>query len=175
MHHTLGVTPALAQVLAGYNSWMNTKVFEAAADLSDEERKRDRRAFFRSVHGTLNHILWADGVWLARFEKSERPPGSYSTELFSDFDELRELREATDRRIVEWADQLSQEWLSALLTWVSAGAKTEITRPAAICVSHFFNHQTHHRGQLTTLLTQQGVDVGVTDLPMMPGVDELYG
>jgi uncharacterized damage-inducible protein DinB len=156
--------PEQVQTLSFYNRTMNDKVFAAAANLTDEERKRDAGAFFRSVHGTLNHILWADGVWLSRFQGAEFPGGDYAHELSENFKELQQLRLEMDLRIADWAAGLSTDWLNGAFDWTAtSGAKKQA--PTWLLVTHLFNHATHHRGQITTLLSQQGVDVGVTDLP----------
>lgn len=156
------------QTMAAYNRWMNRKVYEAAARLTDEARKADRRAFFRSIHSALNHILWADRVWLSRFNGRTYAVGAIGADLYDDFDELSTARRAMDDEIGEWAGQLGQARLDGTLTWYSGVARREMSRPRWLCVAQMFNHQTHHRGQVTTLLTQAGVDPGVTDLPWAP-------
>jgi uncharacterized damage-inducible protein DinB len=156
------------QTMAAYNGWMNRKVYEAAAQLPDEERKVDRRAFFRSIHSTLNHILWGDRVWLPRFNGKTYPVGGMGVDLYEEFDPLVEARRAMDDEIVGWAAQLDGEQLAGTLTWYSGVAKRELSRPRWLCVTQMFNHQTHHRGQATTLLKQAGIDPGVTDLPWAP-------
>lgn len=156
--------------LARYNRWMNDKVYGAASTLSDETRKRDCGAFFKSIHGTLNHLLVADRIWMGRFKGSEFPPPfigpgaivSIDQELYSDFEELRRQRGNTDEEICAWIEQLHPEKLSAPLVFIRRGKRFE--HPLWWAVSHLFNHQTHHRGQVTTLLTQNGADPGVTDL-----------
>jgi uncharacterized damage-inducible protein DinB len=172
-----GVDPYRA--MARYNAWMNAKLYAAAARLPDAERRRDVRAFFRSIHGTLNHLLLADRAWLGRFTRDLRlgqsldaagnpivMSGRLDQELYADFDELRRQRERTDGDITTWADTLTPERLAADLRYrTTSGA--EQCHPLWWAVSHFFNHQTHHRGQVTTLLVQAGVDPGVTDLVAM--------
>ena len=163
------MSPEWLGASARYNRWMNDKLYALAATLSDEERKRNRGAFFKSIHGTLNHLLLADRVWLARFTGVTVPgdfigPGirSLDQELFADFDDLRKERALTDEEILNWVNGLTQERLAAPLVYMRAGQKQEA--PLWWAVAHVFNHQTHHRGQVTALLTQHGVDPGVTDL-----------
>ena len=161
-----------ARLMAGYNRWMNERLYEVAATLSDAERKLDRGAFFRSIHGTLNHLLLADHIWLGRFKGETYQAKTLAEELHGDFVELREERVRADRAIIDWADKLSDE---ALLQEFEFSAFTSpIRRRCALWkpVTHFFNHQTHHRGQLTDMLSQAGVDYGVTDLLWMDGVLE---
>lgn len=155
--------------LARYNRWMNDKLYAAAATLSDETRRRDLGAFFRSIHGTLNHLLIADRVWLGRVTGVTVPSGfmgpgirSLDQELYSDFDELRRERARTDDELSAWVAGLTEERLAGPLVFVRRGQQQEA--PLWWVAAQVFNHQTHHRGQITTLLTQQGVDPGVTDL-----------
>ena len=161
--------------LARYNRWMNERLYAVCAALSDEDRKRDLGAFFRSIHGTLNHVLLADRAWLGRFTgdrtiaDSRDARGdviritSLAQELYADFDTLRRERAATDAAIERWVATLDEHRLAAPLGYRgTSGASFE--HPLWWAVAHFFNHETHHRGQVTTLLRQLGHDPGVTDL-----------
>jgi uncharacterized damage-inducible protein DinB len=157
------------QLMADYNAWMNERLYAVCAELSDEERKRDRGAFFKSIHATLNHILWGDRAWMTRLAgKSYGPWVPIGTELYADFQELSTARRAMDEEIGEWAAGLTQDGLDAPYTFTSQVYQIERVQPTWVFVTHMFNHQTHHRGQLTTLLSQAGVDPGVTDIPLMP-------
>jgi uncharacterized damage-inducible protein DinB len=157
-------------LLARYNRWMNGRLYEVAATLSDQERKRDLRAFFRSVHGTLNHLLLADRFLLGRLrtlhgesaalnEGALEPDFQPARELFADFATLRDERDRTDATIEQWTAELTAAVLARTLP---------DGRPFWRMAAHFFNHQTHHRGQVTTLLMQLGRDPGVTDLSALP-------
>ena len=166
------MSPEWLGALARYNGWMNGKLYAVAATLSDEARKRDSGAFFKSIHGTLNHLLLADRVWLARFKGVTVPaefmaPGirSLDQELYADFEELKRERGLTDDELAVWVSELTPERLAAPLVFMRRGQKQEF--PLWWAVAHAFNHQTHHRGQITTLLTQQGCDPGITDLIFM--------
>jgi uncharacterized damage-inducible protein DinB len=146
---------------------MNDKVYATAARLSDEERKRDRGAFFGSIHNVMNHILVGDRIWLGRLHGQVPKPGfmadgikSLDQELASDFEELRRQRRQTDDAIETWANAL--ESLDGPLRMFRKGVWSEV--PLWWVVTQVFNHQTHHRGQITTLLFQAGHDPGVTDL-----------
>ena len=163
------ITLEWVRALARYNHWMNDKLYALAATLDDEARKRDSGAFFGSIHGTFNHLLLADRVWLARFTGVTVPDGligpgirSLDQELYADFDELRRERARTDDELSAWVLGLTDEQLAGPLVYVRRGQKQE--SPLWWAVAHLFNHQTHHRGQVTTLFTQQGCDPGVTDL-----------
>jgi uncharacterized damage-inducible protein DinB len=155
---------------------MNERLYALCATLPDAERKRDRGAFFRSVHGTLNHLLLTDRVWLGRFTRdralsesrdADGNPialtGRHDQELYDDFDLLRRERARTDAAIEAWARTLDAARLAAPFSYRNMKGDPQ-EHPLWWAVTHFFNHQTHHRGQLTTLLSQQGLDPGVTDL-----------
>lgn len=155
-------------VLARYNRWMNERLYEACSVLSDEDRKKDRKAFFGSIHGTLNHLLLGDNIWMSRFENSSFTVENLDAELFSDFNELRNERIVLDTRIEKWAENLSDEVLAGELTYTSVVNPAPRTYRMWVTVTHFFNHQTHHRGQLTALLSQCELDYGTTDLIWLP-------
>jgi len=157
-----------AKTMARYNRWMNEKFYALSAQLTDLQRKHDGKAFFKSIHGTLNHLLLGDQIWLGRFQGRPDSFSRLDEELFDNFDELREQRSRFDEMIEAWANELNQEVLSSELKYSSVVNPTPRTMPMWLAVTHFFNHQTHHRGQLSTLLTQSDLDCGVTDLLWMP-------
>lgn len=154
--------------MASYNQWMNSKLYAACVTLSDEQRRRDVGAFFKSIHGTLNHILLADRIWMGRFTGNPIHVKALDEELYSDFQELTAAREREDARIIDWIGGLPEEWISGTLSYTGIVSPQVRSYPKWFALVHFFNHQTHHRGQVTTLLSQQGVDFGVTDLLMLP-------
>lgn len=158
-----------AQTLARYNRWMNERIYVSCDTLSDEQRKRDTGAFFRSIHGTLNHILLGDRVWLGRFIGVPFTVRSLDQELYADFAEQRAEREKTDATIIDWTASLSPAAFEQTFSYTSTKGQSR-TYAFWLAVTHYFNHQTHHRGQVTTLLIQQGVDPGVTDMIWLPGV-----
>lgn len=162
--------PQLYRTFARYNQWMNQKVYEVCAGIDDSARRRDRGAFFRSIHGTLNHLLFGDRTWMGRFTGRRYPVAPMGVDLYEDFEELRAARTAMDEDILAWTASLTGGWLAEPLTWTSGVDGIVRTRPRWLLASHLFNHQTHHRGQLTTLLSQLGHDVGSTDLPWMEDV-----
>jgi uncharacterized damage-inducible protein DinB len=167
------ITAGYARTMAQYNQVMNERIYTVCAKLSDDDRKRDRGAFFGSIHGTLNHLLWGDLAWMTRFTAKELPVGGPRSELQAEFDALWAARAALDAQIVDWAASLDEHWLRSPFQFYSISYARERRLPAWLLVMHLFNHQTHHRGQLTTLLSQLGVDYGVTDLPFIPLADEL--
>lgn len=162
-------------LMAEYNQWMNQKVYAAAGRLSAEEVVRDRGAFFGSILGTLNHLVVADLVWLRRFmsyaphretlEAVEQWPNplALAQVLYPDLPALLAVREPLDQLILDWAAALRAEDMDALLSYQNMQGVAAHRRYSGV-IQHVFNHQTHHRGQVTTLLTQAGQDVGVTDL-----------
>ena len=162
-------------LMADYNQWMNTRLYDAAAKLSATELERDRGAFFGSILGTLNHLAVTDIMWLQRFSahpsnhrsldpvRAMRTPESLRATLRSDLASLRVVRIELDEIIGRWVRELSAEDLAQTLEYRNSKG-IAFNRNFGLLVQHLFNHQTHHRGQTTTLLFQAGVDVGVTDL-----------
>lgn len=162
------------KAFAHYNRAFNARLFDLIATLDDRDRRRDLGAFFGSVHGTLNHILLADRIWLGRFAAAfPRLTAlhgaalltrfdSLRDELYADFDALRSARADTDGVIVAWAEQMTDPLLAETMRYANSQGQTR-SHPAWIAAAHLFNHQTHHRGQITTLLHQLGHDPGVTD------------
>lgn len=169
------MTPQTASLLAEYNRWMNQSLYAAASTLPEPELTRDRGAFFGSILQTLNHIAVADMIWLHRFATvAPQPwleaalqawpyPGSLRQQVAQTLPELRTCRESLDAIIIEWASKLTEDQLAQKFSYANmAGQK--LSKHYGSVIMHFFNHQTHHRGQASTLLFQAGVDVGVTDL-----------
>ena len=156
------------RTLARYNEWMNSRLYALCASLSDDALHADRGAFFGSIHATLNHIAYADLAFLSRFTGEPGVVPELGVDLFGSFSSLRREREALDRRLLAWSEALTPEWLAGALTYTSKVDGATRTRPRWLLVTHLFNHQTHHRGQVTTVLAQQGLDMGITDLPFMP-------
>lgn len=157
-----------ALTMAQYNQWMNDNLYDACSALSDEQRKADTGLFFKSIHGTLNHLLLCDQMWFARFVGRPYAAKSLSAELFTDFNELHQARRETDKEIEQWALGLQGNPLPERLHYVSLLDQQPKDMDFARTVVHFFNHQTHHRGQITAALSRSGVDFGITDLLFMP-------
>jgi uncharacterized damage-inducible protein DinB len=144
------------RMFAGYNTWANERLYEAAAQLSDAEYRADRGAFFGSLHGTLNHLLVGDRLWMRRFTGTGDAPNKLDAILYDDFAELREVRRAEDLRISRYCDGLDPTSLASEFTYRTIVNATTIKQPLAPALDHFFNHQTHHRGQAHCLLTMIG-------------------
>jgi uncharacterized damage-inducible protein DinB len=159
---------------AQYNVWFNDRLYELVASLSDEERRRDMGAFFGSIHRTLNHILLADRIWLGRisryprgFRSLDKTPLVHEFEslaqvLYDDFPDLAAQRRETDTAISGLVAELTHDVLESDLSWVPSSGRL-MAAPFWHVLSHLFNHQTHHRGQITTLLSQLNRDPGSTD------------
>jgi uncharacterized damage-inducible protein DinB len=165
------MTPIWAQY-ARYNRLANQILYEACGRLSDEERRRDLGAFFASVHGTLNHLLLGDRIWMTRFEGGEHPSTGLGVILFESFDSLWAARRQMDARIEAFFGALPADFLERELRYVN-NSGFDTTDPVSVIVPHFFNHQTHHRGQVHTLLSQLGHAAPVLDLhrvlrPVLP-------
>lgn len=171
---------------AQYNAWLNGRLYELIASLTEDQRRRDMGAFFRSIHGTLNHILLTDRIWLGRISKHphgfrslEKTPLVFEFEslaqiLYESFSELAEQRRETDTAIQRWVAELTPEILESDLSF-SRSTGEKMVAPFWHIVSHLFNHQTHHRGQVTTLLSQLGHDPGITDFTITMFMPESAG
>ncbi len=169
------MTPAACILMAEYNYWMNSRLYDGAAKLSNTQLFEDRGAFFGSLFDTLNHIAVGDTIWLHRFAQQRElawmnealdafpHPPSLSQRLAQSLADLRSYRERTDELIASFASKVTPEQLATTLRYANTSGQSQARNFGAL-VQHFFNHQTHHRGQATTLLSQSGVDVGVTDL-----------
>jgi uncharacterized damage-inducible protein DinB len=148
------------RLLARYNAGANRILYGACAQLSDAERKRTRPAFFHSIHGTLNHILLGDRIWMGRFAGQTLPSTNLDAILYEDFAGLRAEREAMDARIEAFAAGLDAALLARSLRYLNNSGRA-CEDPVPLLLAHFFNHQTHHRGQVHGLLSQ-------TELPPPP-------
>jgi uncharacterized damage-inducible protein DinB len=163
------ITPAYIQLLARYNDWQNENVYSAANTLSDDLRRQDGGAFFGSIHRTLSHIFWGDSVWMHRIAQTPMPNCSIaaSPDFIADWAELCTARASLDAVIQQWAANVSEGWLKSDISWYSGATQREWTKPVSGIVVHFFNHQTHHRGQVHALLTRFGARPSDTDLVFM--------
>ena len=164
--------------MSQYNQWMNHKVYQVAQKLDHEKIKQNQGAFFGSILGTLNHIFVADVIWLRRFSQH---PQQYQNlnqlpELASyialdqiladDLEAWYQSRHELDLVIINWCQEISSVDLDHSLQYIDTKGQ-EYQKNFGQLILHFFNHQTHHRGQVSTLINQQGADLGVTDLLMI--------
>jgi uncharacterized damage-inducible protein DinB len=148
------MTPSAHYRMFGhYNAWANTRLYDAAARLSTEQYRADRGVFFKSVHGTLNHLLVTDRIWMQRFTGEGAAPNRLDAILFETLHELRVAREAEDRRIVDFVDGLDDARIAGTIKYRRVSSPEEFEQQLAPALAHWFNHQTHHRGHVHALLT----------------------
>ena len=140
-------------MFAGYNAWCNRRLYDAAGQLSDADYRADRGAFFKSLHGTLNHLLVGDRIWMARFTGEGELPASLDVILYDDFADLRTARQAEDAKISRYVEGLNDDDLASTIRYSTFVNPATIEQPLAPALDHFFNHQTHHRGQAHALLS----------------------
>ncbi len=165
------ISPEYVRLMAAYGKWQNKNLFEAADTLSDAARREDRGAFFGSIHDTLNHLLWGDQLWLHRLAGTPAPrspdiPGS--TGQHAGWISLYTDRLKTDGELSDWAERVSEADLEGELGWYSGAIQADVVRPRWALVIQLFNHGTHHRGQVHSMLTAAGARPGDTDVPFMP-------
>jgi uncharacterized damage-inducible protein DinB len=160
------VNPAFVRTMAAYNAEMNRRIYAAASRLTEPVRREQRGAFWGSIHGTLCHLLWGDQMWMSRFDGWPKPTviQKQSATLIADFGELSRLRAEADAKISGWAARVTDAWLAEDQVWFSASVNRELRQPRSLLVAHFFNHQTHHRGQAHAMITAAGEQTGDTDL-----------
>jgi uncharacterized damage-inducible protein DinB len=141
------------QMFASYNAWCNERLYDAAAQVPDAAYRADRGAFFKSLRGTLNHLLVGDRIWMRRFTGAGEQPPSLDTILHDDFASLRAARHNEDTRISRYIDRLGEDDLVRSIRYRTVVNPQTIEQMLAPALDHFFNHQTHHRGQAHALLS----------------------
>lgn len=168
------------RILARYNQAMNEKIYATARRLPETALEADKGAFFGSIMGTLNHMVVTDICWLKRFRAhpakmsaleplDEIPwPDWYNTTMAATLEGLHAKRQNLDEIIINWAEQLQDADMEHPLEYKNMQGK-EFCKPFGHLALHLFNHQIHHRGQVTTLLSQEGIHVeGTGVLPFVP-------
>src|ERR1700704_6367996 len=141
------------QMFGRYNAWANGRLYAATALLGTEQYRADRGAFFKSVCGTLNHLLATDRIWMRRFTGEGDAPDRLDAILFETFDELRAARVAGDRRVVDFVDRLDDNRIAGTIKYRRVSTPELFEQQLAPALAHWFNHQTHHRGHVHALLT----------------------
>ncbi|WP_268821593.1 DinB family protein [Octadecabacter dasysiphoniae] len=155
--------------MAQYNRWQNNGLRDIVKTMDEDELRKDRGAFFKSISETMNHLLWGDMLWMSRFDGGDGPsvgPEKHA-QLTPNKAEWDRLRFLTDGRIIQWAEGAKSVDLTGDLTWYSGMSGKDLSEPKSLCVVHFFNHQTHHRGQIHAMLTAAGHKPQDTDLAIM--------
>jgi uncharacterized damage-inducible protein DinB len=169
---TAMITPAYVQRMARYNRWQNENLYGATARLPDSERSRERGAFFSSIQGTLSHLLLTDQMWMHRFQPDRFAMPKVASiaataTAMADWAALEVARKDLDGTLITWCDAVDAGWLEGEVTYYSVAMGRDYARPRGLLLTHLFNHQTHHRGQVHCMLTQAGIKPGDTDLPIM--------
>ena len=152
------------EMMAHYNAWANRRLFDACGALSSEERAAGLGAFFGSLNGTLNHMLVSDRLWMARFEGAEPLDLALDATLYDRFVDLRGARETEDARIVDHVAGLDAATLEIPISYRRVSRPEPVTQPRWAALTHFFNHQTHHRGQCHAMLTRIAIEAPTFDL-----------
>ena len=150
--------------LAGYNGWANSRVYGAAEALPDALYRKEHGAFFGSIHRTLNHMLIGDWIWMNRFTGDGPAPRELDAVPFADFEDLKAARVSEDARIADYIGSLSEAAIDGTIAYRTISNPADMEQPLADALLHFFNHQTHHRGQVHCLLTQLGGSAPSLDL-----------
>ncbi|SKA33783.1 Uncharacterized damage-inducible protein DinB (forms a four-helix bundle) [Enhydrobacter aerosaccus] len=149
---------------AAYNAWANRRLYDAASQLSEAEYRADKGAFFKSMHGTLNHLLATDRIWMQRFTGEGDAPQRLDAILHDRLEDLRAARQAEDDRIIAYVDGLDEERLAGVIRYRRVSTPEEFVQPLQPALNHWFNHQTHHRGQAHAILTALGKSAPELDL-----------
>lgn len=168
------ISPLWCRTMARYNLWQNRAIIAAADPLGPVVRQEKRGAAFATIAGTLSHLLWTDRVWMARFDGGGAPDGTLATSAvqFRDWQIYRSERAQTDTRILDWASSLGDAGLEGEVFWMSKAAARQVSRPMAICVTHFFVQQAHYRGVAHALLGLAGAVTEDSALFLMPDLLE---
>jgi uncharacterized damage-inducible protein DinB len=163
------LTPAYCRMMAHYNQWMNRTIYLAVDALDENIRRKHMGAFFGSIHATLQHLLWADLYWVRRLSLFEllKTEHSITEDSLLPWEQLRAMRTALDERLIAWAQKVSEVELNADHSYLGKDGTKRIPVPG-LWILQMFNHQTHHRGQVTTLLSQLNIDIGATDMQWAP-------
>ncbi|MCR8550268.1 DinB family protein [Salipiger sp. P9] len=164
------LSPDYVLTMARYNAWQNRQMKEALEALPEAELRAERGAFFGSIFATVNHLLWGDRIWMARFAGWEAPEGGIpqSVEMVPTLSVWSAERFRVDSRMILWAEELKAVDLRGDLRWFSGATGREQVKPLGLCIAHMFNHQTHHRGQIHAMVTAAGGKGWVSDLAFMP-------
>ncbi|MEM1385242.1 MAG: DinB family protein [Pseudomonadota bacterium] len=152
------------EMMAAYNAWANGRVAAMVHGLSDTAQRADLGAFFRSIHGTLNHLVVADRIWLARFHGTPAPDIPLNGILYKDSVDLATARRALDAEIVDYVRELDDAALAGTISYTPVTIPEPVTQPLSSALAHFFNHQTHHRGQIHAMMTRQAGEAAPLDL-----------
>ena len=165
------ITTSYAKDMALYNKWQNETLYILCEKIGDSARRLDRKMFFKSIHNTLNHILTID-VAIMTFLQTGIPQAiTFNNFPFDNFDSLREARIAFDQKLLALPNEVEDTWFSSFLEFDSESLARKRRIPRSFMLGQMFNHQTHHRSQITSEFYKMGIDYGNTDLPYNPYVN----
>lgn len=170
------ITPSFAQKMSRYSCWQNEQIYGIADQMTDAARRQDLGMCFGTIHNTLSHMLWDDHMIMSCLTGAKLPDVTTvrtSVRLHEDWEELKQAHHLSDQSIRDWTDGLSEEWLAGEALWNSGAAEEEGRKQRSVLIMQLFNHQTHHRGQLHVMLSQQGAKMFHTDLSFMPETTDL--
>lgn len=164
------MTPEYCRMMARYNAWQNNQLRDIFDVMDEKELRKNRKAHFGSILATANHIMWVDLLWMSFFDGGPKPEGSMtdSVDLHPTSAAWAADRVRLDRRMMRWANGVKAVELHGVLSWFSGVLQRDVEKPLGLCITHCFNHQTHHRGQIHAMLTAAGQSAPVTDLLFMP-------
>ncbi|MEL6179329.1 MAG: DinB family protein [Myxococcota bacterium] len=157
------ITPTYLAEMAAYNTWQNQRLLELCGALEEQALHHDRGLFFGSISATLYHILHIDHL-IVRYVRDGVSPTGKRPVSYDTFAEFQDARNAFDEEIAAFAEAVETDWLAETIP-IWGGRQV----PRALLLMQLFNHQTHHRSQITTHLHMMGVDYGNTDIPFCPG------
>lgn len=150
--------------LARYQRWAYGRLFERIAEVGDDAYFADRKLYFGSIHRSLNHLLLVDRLWLARLQGEKTGRVNLAEELETGRRELEALVHEQCEKFIAFCDGLDESRLDENIHYVSSKGDA-FTMPLAPLIAHMVNHGTHHRGQISTALTQLGIEAPVMDIP----------
>jgi uncharacterized damage-inducible protein DinB len=143
-------------MLARYNKWANDRLYRMARAVPDEAYRKNVGAYFGSLHGTLNHLLTADRIWMRRLTGIGEHPNQLNATVCDELESLRAAREMEDERLVSFVESLDEAQFERQWDYRTLNG-TPQRQPVGEILAHLFNHQAHHRGQAHMILTVLGV------------------
>jgi uncharacterized damage-inducible protein DinB len=144
------------RMLARYNRTANVGLYEQCGKLDLIEYRRERHGSFGSIHALLNHVLLSDRIWMSRFSGGGKTTPPLNSILFETFAELSSARSEQDASIEAFFEKVDGDFLIRPLSYTNSQGK-DYLESAPVAVLHFFNHQTHHRGQVHVMISQTDV------------------
>jgi len=151
---------------AKYNLWANNRIYNALKKMSDKDRKENRKAFFKSIHNTMNHILLADLLYRQRIEKKPITFTSLDEVIFEDFSELEFEHRKNDKWYIGFCCSLSPLDLEKDFPFEAVGLdeREHFSLSFGTCLTNLFQHQIHHRGQVHHMINHAGKNPPPVDI-----------